>query len=268
MAREQRLANGTATWWPDLTKPPEGGWKIRTDIPLMDNLYDLIHLQCSIWLNKYRVHAETREDMEDLEWQYYYATYYELVRRVRTGTYRRDLSLYLNVRSCAWSLFTRTFEPWQRHILERSKFIELSAGAIDNTHMGGIQEVIAADSVPKLMTDYDVYVTKLSKNNKRRREKKPNSRKAYSKGRVAQYMDDAWQSYQEELYEMGLPLRMTEEEFYTKNFPDDYRPAKEKLKVDIKAEERKAADLIKARYQRSSSSASNISGSTSTPSIE
>lgn len=234
MAHEYRMPNGSISWWPDLVKPPEGGWRIRTDIPLMDNLYDLIHLQCSIWLNKYRVHAETREDMEDLEWQYYYATYYELVRRVRTRTYRRDLSLYLNVRSCAWSLFTRTFEPWQRHIIERSKFIELSAGAIDNTHMGGIQDTIIPENVPKLMTAYDEQVARNARVVKKRAKKHENDtpeqaayhterRKAYRKGRVAKFMDDAWMEYLEDCELLSIPVRMTEEEFYAQNFPDDYK---------------------------------------------
>ena len=253
MARELRLEGSTIpVWWPDKATVPEGGWKIRTDIPLMDNLYNLIKLQCCIWMNKYRIQADTREDMEDLEMQYWYATYKELLRRLRVGMYRRDMSLYLNVRSCAWSLFNRVYESWAKQIKLRALHIDLNE-ATPNTYGHPIQEFIGADTVSKLMTESDVNDAKNRSTLKKRRAKRlenatakqlestERARRAYRKGHVAKYMDDAWQSYLEDCFELGVAARMTEDEFYIKNFPDEYhyKAPKQPKTVDPVLEEQR-----------------------------
>ena len=74
----------------------------------MDEVHRFLSITVNIFLNKSHVWTYTREDMEDIFQACYMVAFRRLLEKVRKGTYRRDLSFYLNCRSCAWSAVSPT----------------------------------------------------------------------------------------------------------------------------------------------------------------
>lgn len=87
---------------------------------------------CSnVWLNKSRIYSYDQQAIEDLETDSMIRTYHVLLRRVREGRYRRDLSFYLNVRSCAWEAVSHCISAFQTQA-RHSKITEsLESEAVD-----------------------------------------------------------------------------------------------------------------------------------------
>ena len=69
----------------------------------LDEVWRFLRTCVDVWLSKMRIYSYSRELMEDLETDAVCESYRYLVSRVADGTYRRDLSFYLNCRSAAWT---------------------------------------------------------------------------------------------------------------------------------------------------------------------
>lgn len=114
MARESHLDTGVTVYKPDSITV--GHFKLLPELTPMENLWRLIRIQVSVWLCKYGVYSYDKERMEDLESSFAVEIYNKLRSKVRDGTYRRDLSLYLNVRGVAWSLASNILYRWIRDL--------------------------------------------------------------------------------------------------------------------------------------------------------
>lgn len=268
MATKFRTTGGILVWRPDQVDIRED-MLIRTDIPLMDNVWHMIHAQSCIWLTKYRIYAHTEELMQDLESELQYRTYKELVRRVRTGRYDRNFSLYLNIRSCCWSLCNRVIEKWKKHVeqLKHNISYETAHKARSGELIDGIDAAIPAEKLTKLTTTSD-QVARNSELTRKRRGQKPQVRSArhvYTMDTLPDYIEDDWMTYLETCYEMGIEARLTKEEFVCNNysnvvrFGQDKKPLNTTLAEDMLEEERKAADKIRERYAKKSASTSQSS---------
>ena len=267
MATKFRTTGGILVWRSDQVDV-RGDMLIRTDIPLMDNVWLMIHAQSCIWLTKYRIYAPTEELMQDLEAELQYRTYKELVRRVRSGKYDRNFSLYLNIRSCCWSLCNRVIEKWKKHVeqLKHNISYETAHKARSGELIDGIDAAIASEQLTKLTTVSD-QVARNSELTRKRRKQKPltyasDNRRRYTMETLPDYIEDDWMTYLETCYEMGIEARLSKEEFVCNNYSNvvrfdaDKKPLKTTLAEDMLEEERKAADKIKQRYSKKSESTS------------
>lgn len=69
----------------------------------LDEVWRFLKACVDVWLSKMKIYSYSKELMEDLETDALCESYRYLVTRVVDGTYRRDLSFYLNCRSAAWT---------------------------------------------------------------------------------------------------------------------------------------------------------------------
>lgn len=69
----------------------------------LDEVWRFLRACVDVWLSKMRIYSYSKELMEDLETDAMCESYRYLVSRVVDGTYKRDLSFYLNCRSAAWT---------------------------------------------------------------------------------------------------------------------------------------------------------------------
>lgn len=87
----------------------------------------------AVWLNKYGIWADNIEDIEDLESECVYRTYKQLIKRVVEGKYRKDLSFYLNVRSCAWSAISYALQLWREDIQRKYELADIDGNVPGTT---------------------------------------------------------------------------------------------------------------------------------------
>lgn len=80
-----------------------GRMLINPDAKPLDEVWRFLRACVDVWLSKMRIYSYSKELMEDLETDAMCESYRYLVSRVVDGTYKRDLSFYLNCRSAAWT---------------------------------------------------------------------------------------------------------------------------------------------------------------------
>lgn len=113
MAYETHNNKGIPIWKPDRVTL-RGKFQLDPALSPMDNLWNVIRIQASIWLAKYKVYSlDGPEPVDDLYYSLCLAIFLELRRRVWVGKYDRKFSLYLNVRSCAFSVTGHLLKRWR-----------------------------------------------------------------------------------------------------------------------------------------------------------
>ena len=122
MARES-VYNGKKVWRPDIIEA--GNMTINPSAPPLDEAMRFCRTCVAIWLNKYGIWADSIEDIEDLESECVYRTYKQLIKRVVEGKYRKDLSFYLNCRSCAWSAISYALQLWREDIKRKYELSDI-----------------------------------------------------------------------------------------------------------------------------------------------
>jgi len=146
--------HGRVVWWPDRVNIGKKAMLIRADASPRDEIWRFIKTLVSIFLTKYKAWADEREDMEELEAMCYTAAYCRLLRIVRTGQYRKDLSFYLNCRSAVLGSCFNTYKVWLRDMQERANLVDGTATLTDEDHNNTTYfDLKASDKVPKLRTD-------------------------------------------------------------------------------------------------------------------
>lgn len=121
MARQTWSASGREIWRPD--DITIGTFRLDPAKSPMENLWDLIYAQTSIWLNKYQVWSYDKSDIEALEQDLRMAIFIKFRQRVCDGEYDRRYSLYLNVRSVAWSVCSHCIKLFLKDIEQRNNCI-------------------------------------------------------------------------------------------------------------------------------------------------
>ena len=233
MAEMYHNREGRDLWRP--TRITLRGRKLLLDPALspMENLSKVIDAQVSIWLAKYLVYSDSREMVEQLEQDCKMAVFVELRRRVRLGTYDRKFSLYLNIRSCAWSVISRTVTVWMRDVNRQANecSIYMEVGEVDK-NKDLMVDTISSEKVPKLVTESERNSISHAKRTAQRRAAREAEtdpvRKAwrtrlseYNCSRwAAQRRKDAYEDYVIECLCFGL-TPIPEDEFIRKNFPED-----------------------------------------------
>lgn len=123
---------------------------------LLDNVWRLAYICSHVWMSKYRLFAYTKEDMEDIENHCLLNTYTVFLTMVRTGSYSREHSMYLNMRSAAWSAvgcYMHSKKTQKAKLAAET----ISLGHVDTDNGGeGWLSTVASERVPRMMTDYDL----------------------------------------------------------------------------------------------------------------
>lgn len=188
---------GKIVWWPDRVDIGYKAMLIRADASPRDEIWRFIKTLVSIFLTKYKAWAYERDDMEELEEMCYTAAYCRLLRIVRTGQYRRDLSFYLNCRSAVLGTCFNTYKVWLRDMQERANLIDGTAPLTDEDHNNATYfDLKAADKVPKLRTDAE-YKVKLTDWHKA-------IRKTDKQRILKETMSDDYSRYCEDCEELGV----------------------------------------------------------------
>lgn len=209
-------------WYPDYVSI--GYKKIRLDPAKtpMQNLWEVIRISCSIWLAKYHVYAYTSEAIEELEQELQMRTFLRFRDHVWRGTYRKDLSLYLNVRSAAWGVCSNVIKLWKDdNIIIPSNTISLDAPVTNQNYEGGVltlADTFASHQTPKLLTSYDGKLQSAYKQGKRHSlDEVQRGSKEFTQVWKA-ITEEQFDYYLQSCYEYGIePL--SHDDFIAKNFP-------------------------------------------------
>lgn len=143
-------------WIPTPVKATRESTKLVDCPNLLDNVWRLAYICSHVWMSKYRLFAYTKEEMEDIENHCLLNTYTTFLTMVRTGSYSREHSMYLNMRSAAWSAVGRYMHSKRT---QKSKLAAetISLGHVDVENCGeGWLSTIASERIPKMLTDYEI----------------------------------------------------------------------------------------------------------------
>lgn len=219
MAHRVYTQEGRPIWRPDTITV--GTFRLDPDAMERDGpmseLWRLIRTQVSVWLSKFGVYASTPEPIEDLESGFGLAIFEKLRAKVLDGSYRRDLSLYLNCRGVAWSLCTNFLYRFMRDKNWYGRMLRM-----DQT-MSGLPEKC---TLGEMITygDTKKYVNRIeyakARNDRTRRKKKPKGRNTNREYWKTVHMEEAWFDYLGDCEEYGItPLDL--ESFLALNSRDD-----------------------------------------------
>lgn len=239
-------------WYPEYVSI--GYRKIKLDPAKtpMQNLWEVIRVSCSIWLAKYRVYAYSREAIDELEQEFQMRTFLRLRDHVWRGTYRRDLSLYLNVRSAAWGVCSNVIKLWKdTNIIEPSLTLDIDEPIASPSNRPGsnaltLGDTFASHLVPKLRTTYDgILQTSYRRGKKHSLDEVERGSKEYHQVWRA-ITEEQYDYYLQSCYEYGIdPL--DHDAFIAQNFPAPGMTKREKALK--KAKEKWTASMQKKKEQ-------------------
>ena len=204
-------------WVPDMVTANRETTRLVDCPNLLENCWRLIYISCSVWLNKYRVFAYSKEEMEDIEHDAQIRAYVYLLEKVRSGSYRRDLSLYLNIRSCcqcAVGMYVHTCHT-EKFKANRNT---ISLAHVDAENGEGWLSTLASESVPRMMTAWDAIQASKNRTRKPISDDCPiNVRKASSTRVEARRRDEAYNEYVEDCVELGIDY-ISRDDFEQSNY--------------------------------------------------
>ena len=136
MAYYTHTDRGVPIWKPDRVTL-KGKVLLDPKLSPMENLWKVIRIQASIWLCRYKVYSlDGPEEVDDLFYALMLRIFLDVRRKVWDGTWRRDLSVYLNVRSSAWAVTGNLLKRWRADQITRKEtlnFDQLLLGNPDNS---------------------------------------------------------------------------------------------------------------------------------------
>lgn len=218
MAHCITTAAGDLIWLPDTFTITERIKLLPTLTPL-ENLWRIIDIVSSVWLSKSHVHAKSCEDMEELEQSVKLATFFEFRRRVWHKQYNRNYSVYLNVRSCCWSVCKECLRKWFLRLERCSN--EITTGVNDEDEVCPIYNIISSHEAQRLSTEYDCRHAKTDYKQYKQWQKQSYKSEHGRAIAALAVMRRALRTYLDDVAELGV-RGVSEDEFIKKNYPDYY----------------------------------------------
>lgn len=221
MAKRMYSVDGRPYWRPD--QITVGTFKLNPDETPMENLFRLCRVQASIWLARSGVYSyDGPEVVDDLLSSLMLSIFLEVRRKVWDGTYRRDLSLYLNVRSAAFSLTGHFLKRWTR---EQEQIHSL----LDVDQYLGDSDVPLGDLLTYEHNKLNYKRTSETQEIRRARQRANQTptphqiamRKYWASKNGYKSHEDAYYHYVEDCEEFGTEA-MSREDFLKMNYPDVY----------------------------------------------
>lgn len=169
MARLTYSSTGGEIWRPD--DITVGKFLLDPNKTPMQNLSDLIYAQTAIWLNRYHVWSYDKSDIEALEQDLRMAIFITFRRKVWDGEYDRAYSLYLQVRSVAWSVCSNCIRLFIKNIKQRNNNISadlfIQGGEEEDVR---IVDTLTENDIGKYYSEYERRRVADSKRKRARRE--------------------------------------------------------------------------------------------------
>lgn len=213
--------DGRPYWRPD--QVTVGTFKLNPDETPMENLFRLCRIQASIWVARSGVYSyDGPEVVDDLLSSLTLSIFLDIRRKVWDGTYRKDLTLYLNVRSSAWALTSNFLKRWIR---EQEQIHSL----LDVDQYLGDSDVPLGDLLTYEGNRLSYKRNSETQEIRRERQRKNRTptphqiamRKYWASKNVVKSHEDAYLHYLEDCEEFGVEA-MSREDFLKANFPDVY----------------------------------------------
>lgn len=147
---------GCPVYYPDRIDVPKTV-TLLPELSPMENLWRIIDMQVSVWLNWYKVFAVEKEMMEELEQTARVAVFTEFRRRVVKGQYDYRYNLWMNVRSVCWSKMSHAIlDPWFKRVKQRQNEVDGNEIISETDHGTTTRfDLTASNAVPIWMTDDD-----------------------------------------------------------------------------------------------------------------
>ena len=231
MAYYTHTDKGVPIWKPDRVTM-RGKFRLDPQKTPMENLWACIRIQASIWLAKYKVYSlDGHDEVDDLFYALMLRIFLDVRRKVWDGTYRRDLSLYLNVRSSAWAVTGNLLKRWRAEQITRKETLNLDQlllGDPDNS-LKTLADTVSYEK------GYLSYVSDNEANNRRCAEYRAKHRakvqgtlvykqkseamlKAMQRVRDAKEQQDEYDKYLSDCEFFGISDRLDYESFIRQNY--------------------------------------------------
>lgn len=147
---------GCPVYFPDRIDVPKHV-TLLPELSPMENLWRIINMQVSVWLNWYKVFSLSKEMMEELEQTARTVVFVEFRRRVLKGEYDRSRDLWMNLRSVCWSKMSHAIlEPWFKRIKQLDNAVDGDEIIGEDDHSTNTRfSLMASHKAPRLLTDDD-----------------------------------------------------------------------------------------------------------------
>lgn len=148
--------HGCPVWFPDRINVPKKVMLLPGLSP-MENLWRIIDMQVSVWLNWYKVFSISKEMMEELEQTARVVVFVEFRRRVLKGEYDHTRDLWMNLRSVCWSKMCHAIlEPWFNRVKQLDNAVNGDEIVGDTEHSTNTRfGQMASHQASRLVTDDD-----------------------------------------------------------------------------------------------------------------
>jgi hypothetical protein len=147
---------GCPVYFPDRIDVPKKV-TLLPELSPMENLWRIIDMQVSVWLNWYKVFSISKEMMEELEQTARTVVFVEFRRRVLKGEYDRTRNLWMNLRSVCWSKMSHgILEPWFKRLKQLDNTVDGDEVISQDDHGTNTRfSLIPSHKAPRLLTDDD-----------------------------------------------------------------------------------------------------------------
>ena len=147
---------GCPVYFPDRIDVPKKVM-LLPELSPMENLWRIIDMQVSVWLNWYKVFSVSKELMEELEQTARTVVFVEFRRRVLSGNYNRNLDLWMNLRSVCWSKMSHAIlEPWFKRLQYLKDSVDGDEIISENEHGTNTRfSLMPSHKAARLLTDDD-----------------------------------------------------------------------------------------------------------------
>ena len=183
---------------------------IRADASPRDEIYRFVKTCVLVYLAKWQVWSYREEDIEELIANCLMHCYFLLVWRVRHGRYRKDLSFYLNVRSCAMSTVASEVRAWLPKIKDKLNNVDIEQRVV-GTEERGIRLIDTLSARPAWRTSAEF---------KNKRKELPENLTQKDACILRRVIDSDYYSYLDDCDEFGIGNVLSEDEFIRNNYSD------------------------------------------------
>lgn len=187
---------------------------IRADASPRDEIYRFVRTLVLVYLAKWKAWSYREEDMEELVSNCLMHCYFLLMWRVKHGRYRKDLSFYLNVRSCAMSTVASEYRSWLPKIKNKLSLVNIEHRVV------GTEELRLIDTLSSKPQWKTIGEMKEIHNSKRYKglPNKVTQREAQT---LRRYIDADYNAYLDDCEEFGVTHRLTQDEYIKQNYTDE-----------------------------------------------
>lgn len=209
----QSFYNNSVVWRPDTCTVPKH-MLIDANAAPMDEVWRFIKTCVAVWLSKWNVWSYRQEDISELEQSCYARTYSTLVYKVKTGSYKRNLSFYLNVRSCAWSSVATEVRAWIPKIKNKLNLVNIEKPVVGSSDLRMIDTLSASPAWKTEAETKDIC-------NERHRCKLPDKVTQRNAQTLRRYVDADYNTYLDDCEEFHITSILSLDEYIKSNYTDE-----------------------------------------------